>query len=137
MSIEFKENPLLVTIQDVFRRNAPGWILKNAIYSDETRVYSEWQSQNDEVVVQVAMMSSLEAAETNLRLFDSRVSSKGNASLPDLGDENHVWHKSDELRSTVIKFRTGHAVVQISGSDLEVSVSLARALAESLRSTPE
>ena len=140
MSMEFKENPLLVIIEDVFRRNAPGWKLKNAIYSDEAKVYSEWRSQSDEVVIQIVMMPSQEAAETNLRLFDSKVSVTGyeqsDESLPDLGDENHVWNRSDELRSTVIKFRMGSAIVQVSGSDRKASISFARALADSLRSTP-
>ena len=141
MSIEFKENPLLVIIEEVFRISAPGWKLKNAIYSDETKVYSEWHSQSDEVVAQIVMMPSPEAAKTNLRLFDRnfRVTHDDESStfLPALGDESQILTQSDNLRGTVIKFRTGMTIVQVSGSDFEVLVSLASALADRLKSTQD
>jgi hypothetical protein len=154
MSVEFKESPLFAMIEEVFRSKAPEWKLKNAIYSDETRIYSEWQSEKGKVIVQIIIMASSQAAAANLRMFDLKIAPRvanieeqndsarfqsvptiqADTILPDLGDENNVWREFGEARSTLIKFRTGNAVVQVAGPDIDISVRLARPLAEHLRS---
>jgi hypothetical protein len=154
VSVEFKENPLLVMMEEVFRSKAPEWKLENAIYSDETRIYSEWQSEKGKVVVQIIIMASSQAAEANLRMFDRKIALgvpnieerndsarfqsvptiQADTILPDLGDENKVWREFGKARSTLIKFRTGNAVVQVAGPDIDISMGLARPLAEHLRS---
>lgn len=151
MSVEFKENSLLAAIEEAFRSKAPDWKLQKAMYSDDTRIYSEWQSTRSKVVVQIIMMPSPEAASAHLNLFDRKIALdrtdmeqlqndparfqlapaiQADTKLEDLGDENHVWTEFGEGRVTLIKFRTGKAVVQVTGPSVDISARFARLLAE-------
>jgi hypothetical protein len=145
MSLEFTDNSWLAMVREIFHSQAPEWELKSALYSDETRIYSEWISHEARVVVQIVAMASPEAAESNLRLFPGRIAPgatldapepdralQPDSELPDLGDESRGWTKSGEIGGTLIKFRIGNAIVEVEGSDTDTSVTLARLLAERL-----
>ena len=133
-------------IEDVFRSKAPEWKLKNAMYSDDTRIYSEWQSEQGKVVVvQIIKMASSGAAAANFNIFDRKMARgavtestqpsqpiQADTVLPDLGDENIVWTEFGEARGTLIKFRIENAIVQVDSADTDSSVTLAHLLADRL-----
>jgi len=104
-------------------------------------------------VVQISIMRSPEAAAAHLKLFDRKIALdpaameemqndptrfhlapaiQADAKLQDLGDENYVWREFGEGRVTLIKFRTGKAVVQVTGPSVDISTGFARLLAEQL-----
>jgi hypothetical protein len=153
-SQEFFENPLLTSLEQVFRDKAPEWKLVNAMYPDESKIYSEWSDGQSKAVIQIARMASPEEASSHLRMFawhipltpsaladiqrnpaQSRLPQPvmPDASLPNLGDENHVWRQYDERGSSLIKLRAGSLIMQVDGSSFAVAERLARLVAEQMR----
>lgn len=153
-SLEFNENPLVVEIEQLFRENAPEWELRNAMYSDSSKIYCEWQSGEDKVKIQVIAMASSEAAMAHFQMFDWHIPLaqtdmlamaqnagafqlpqpiKPDAQLPNVGDENHVWSKSNEEDESLIKLRKGNMIMQVDGSSLHVAERFARLIAVHIR----
>lgn len=154
ISVEFDENPLLVEIEQLFHEYAPEWELKNAMYSDSSKIYCEWQSGEDKVKIQIVVMASPEAASAHLQMFDWHIpltqahmldmaQSAGNfqlpqpimpdAKLPAVGDENYVWSKSNEEGESLIKLRKSNMIMQIDSSSLHVAERFARLVGEHIR----
>ena len=154
MSLEFDENPLLVEIEQLFREHAPEWELRNAMYSDSSKIYCEWQSGEDKVKIQVVVMASSEAAAAHFQMFDWHIPLtqadmlemaqtadkfqlpqpiKPDAKLPNVGDENHVWSRSNEEGESLIKLRKGNMIMQVDGSSLHVAERFAKLVAEHIR----
>jgi hypothetical protein len=153
-SQEFYENPLFTLLVQLFRDKAPEWKLMNAMYPDESKVYSEWGDGDGKAVIQIARMASPEQASSHLQMFawhiplspSSLTDMQRNPAqfqlpqpvmpdteLPNLGDENHAWSRYDERGSSLIKLRAGSLFVQVDGSSFAVAERLARLVAEQLR----
>ncbi|MGI8654297.1 MAG: hypothetical protein ACR2LC_03660 [Pyrinomonadaceae bacterium] len=154
VSLEFDENPLLAEIEQLFRENAPEWELRNAMYSDRSKIYCEWQSGEDRVKIQVVVMASAEAAVAHFQMFNWHIpltqthmlemaQNAGNfqlpqpimpdAELPNVGDENHVWSKSNEEGESLIKLRKDNMIMQVDSSSLPIAERFARLVSEHIR----
>ncbi|MEJ7575948.1 MAG: hypothetical protein WKF74_02965 [Pyrinomonadaceae bacterium] len=155
-SLEFDDNPLLVEIERLFQEKAPDWKLKSAMYSesDDSKIYCEWQYGEDIVKIQIVAMASPEAAAAHLQMFDWHIPLtqthrlemaqnvgkfqlpepiKPDAKLPDVGDENYVWSRSNEEGESLIKLREGNMIMQVDGSSYDVAERFARLVAEGIR----
>ena len=155
-SLEFDDNPLLVEIERLFQEKAPDWKLQNAMYSetDDSKIYCEWQSGENKVKIQVVVMASVEEADAHFQMFDWHIPLtqthmlemaqnagsfqlpqpiEPDAELPGVGDDNHIWSRSNEEGESIIKLRKGHMIMQVDGSSYEVAERFARLVAEGIR----
>ncbi len=157
-SLEFDDSPLLVEIERLFQEKAPDWKLKNAMYSDsdDSKIYCEWQSGEDKVKIQIVVMASLEEADTHFQMLDWHIPLtqthmlemaqnadsfqlpqpiEPDAELLGIGDDNHVWSRSNEEGESLIKLRKGNLIMQVDGSSYDVAERFARLVAEGTRAT--
>ena len=153
-SQEFFENPLLAALWRIVQEKVPEWKLVNAMYPDDSKVYSEWSDGDNKAVIQIASLASPGEASSHLQMFAWHIPLTPShltemqrdpaqfklpepimpdAKLPDVGDENHVWSKYDESGGSLIKLRRGNLLVQVDGSSLAVAERLARLVAEQMR----
>ena len=155
-SLEFDDSPLLVEIERLFQEKAPDWKLKSAMYSDsdDSKIYCEWQSGEDKVKIQIVVMESPEAAAAHLQMFAWHIPltqtrrlemaqdvgsfqlpqpTEPDAKLPGVGDDNHVWSRSNEGGESLIKLRKGNMIMQVDGSSYDVAERFARLVAEGIR----
>ena len=147
-------NPLLASLEQIFQEKAPEWTLVNAMYPNESKIYSEWGDGDSKAIVQIARMSSPEEASSHLQMFAWHIPLTPShladmqrdpaqlqlpepvmpdAKLPNLGDENHVWRRYDERGSSLIKLRVDNLIVQVDGSSFATAERLARLVAEQMR----
>lgn len=145
MSVVAQDNSDLFTrMETSIAKTQPSWKLaKKRVYPKINQGLYEWRRGKSSIAIYILVYASAEEASTRFKAMPLLYQGSGldvrgiemallQATVPNLGDENHLWEATDREGVRGVDFRKGRVVVHTDASSIAVAERFALQIAEAI-----